>query len=92
MVGAAVSDDLVIGLLLGVGAGLLAGPFIRSWLVWREWSSASDEADRLEMDELVVELLGRPAEDPDASGREERDEANVGPQTSGRAPRKSWPR
>jgi hypothetical protein len=35
----------VIGLIVGGGLGLLAGPAIRSWLAFREWDDASREAD-----------------------------------------------
>jgi hypothetical protein len=47
MVAAAFSGDLLIGLILGLFLGLLVGPVIRSWLSWREWVSASREADLL---------------------------------------------
>jgi hypothetical protein len=47
MVAAAFSGDLLIGLILGLFLGLLVGPLVRSWLSWREWVSASREADLL---------------------------------------------
>jgi hypothetical protein len=40
------SDDLFVGLILGCFIGLLAGPLLRAWLVRREWTHASREADR----------------------------------------------
>jgi hypothetical protein len=39
------SDDLFVGLILGCFIGLLAGPLLRAWLVRREWTQASREAD-----------------------------------------------
>lgn len=47
MVAAAFSTDLLIGLVLGSFLGLLLGPLLRLWLSWREWVSASREADLL---------------------------------------------
>jgi hypothetical protein len=47
MVAAGFSSDLVIGLVLGSFLGLLLGPLLRLWLSWREWVSASAEADLL---------------------------------------------
>lgn len=44
------SGNFVVGLVLGLCVGLLVGPALRSWLVFREWSEASREAklaDRL---------------------------------------------
>jgi hypothetical protein len=41
----AVSGSLAFGVVLGFGAGLLAGPLIRSWLVWHEAEAAGREAD-----------------------------------------------
>jgi len=38
-------DDLFVGLILGCFIGLLAGPVLRAWLVRREWTRASREAD-----------------------------------------------
>jgi hypothetical protein len=38
-------DGFLVGLLVGGGLGLLAGPAIRSWLAFREWEHASREAD-----------------------------------------------
>jgi hypothetical protein len=39
------SDDLFVGLILGCFIGLLAGPLLRAWLIRREWTHASREAD-----------------------------------------------
>ncbi|MGH2673546.1 MAG: hypothetical protein ACRDHC_11270 [Actinomycetota bacterium] len=70
MVAAGFSEDLLIGLVLGSFVGLLLGPLLRAWLSWREWVSASREAnllgdvlERMEArrwPELVI------SEDPDA--------------------------
>jgi hypothetical protein len=35
---------MLIGLLLGIAIGLLLGPMLRSWLVWREHVEADREA------------------------------------------------
>jgi hypothetical protein len=45
--------DLLVGLLVGVCIGLLSGPLVRSWLVYREWTETSREA------RLTDELLSR---------------------------------
>lgn len=47
MVAAAFSSDLFIGLILGCFVGLLLGPLLRAWLSWREWVTASREAQLL---------------------------------------------
>lgn len=47
MVAAGFSEDLLIGLVLGSLVGLLLGPLLRAWLSWREWVSASREANLL---------------------------------------------
>jgi hypothetical protein len=49
----AATDGFVVGLIVGVFVGLLAGPVVRSWLVWREWREASHEA------RLTEDLLER---------------------------------
>ena len=46
MVAIGFSDDLFVGLILGCFIGLLAGPLLRTWLVRREWTQASREADQ----------------------------------------------
>jgi hypothetical protein len=55
------SDDLAVGLVLGLVLGAMASPLIRSWLIWREWSSASQEADRHSVREaqLTHDVLDR---------------------------------
>lgn len=53
MVAALFSADLFVGLGLGLVLGLLIGPVVRSWLIWREWVSASREAN------LVADVLDR---------------------------------
>ena len=44
-------------LILGFVLGLLAGPIVRSWIVWREYKAASHEAW------LAAETLRRLEED-----------------------------
>lgn len=63
-------DGFLVGLLVGGGLGLLAGPAIRSWLAFREWQDASREADltdrlleRMEADAVRFEERADP--DPD---------------------------
>jgi hypothetical protein len=53
MVAASLSPDLFVGLGFGLILGLLIGPVVRSWLIWREWVSASREAN------LVSDVLDR---------------------------------
>jgi hypothetical protein len=54
------SGNFLVGLLLGLCIGLLAGPAFRSWLVFREWSEASREA------KLADRLVTRIETDADA--------------------------
>jgi hypothetical protein len=53
MVAALLTPDLFVGLGFGLVLGLLIGPVVRSWLIWREWVSASREAN------LVADVLDR---------------------------------
>lgn len=53
MIAALLSPDLFVGLGFGLILGLLIGPVVRSWLIWREWVSASREAN------LVSDVLDR---------------------------------
>ena len=53
MVAALLSPDMFVGLGFGLILGLLIGPVVRSWLIWREWVSASREAN------LVSDVLDR---------------------------------
>lgn len=55
------SGDVVVGLVLGFLLGVVAGPLIRSWLVWREAQSASHEADlhASHEAELIADMLNR---------------------------------
>lgn len=53
MVAALLSPDLYVGLGFGLVLGLLIGPVVRSWLIWREWVTASREAN------LVSDVLDR---------------------------------
>jgi hypothetical protein len=66
------SDGFLVGLLVGGGLGLLAGPAIRSWLAFRECEHASREADladrlleRMEADAARFEEAADPDPDPD---------------------------
>ena len=45
MVATRLSDDVFVGLILGCLVGLLAGPLLRAWLIRRERTHASHEAD-----------------------------------------------
>jgi hypothetical protein len=45
--------DLLVGFLVGTTVGLLAGPLLRAWLTFLEWTHASREA------ELTEELIDR---------------------------------
>jgi hypothetical protein len=47
MVAAGLSSDLLVGFVIGSFVGLLLGPLLRLWLSWREWMTASREADLL---------------------------------------------
>lgn len=60
MVSAGISEQLLIGAAFGFVLGLLAGPFLRAWLSWREAEAASREAD------LVRDVLDR-MEEPTSS-------------------------
>ncbi|MGH2691685.1 MAG: hypothetical protein ACRDHM_04210 [Actinomycetota bacterium] len=54
-------------LILGFVLGLIAGPVIRSWIVWREYQAASREAwladETLRRLEQERELPGREADE-----------------------------
>ena len=54
------SGNLVVGLVLGLCIGLLVGPALRSWLIVREWTDASREAN------LADRLLTRLETEADA--------------------------
>lgn len=65
--------DLLVGVLIGVGLGLIAGPLLRTWLIVREWDETSREArltDELmsrldrDLDELPELEDGEPHRDP----------------------------
>jgi hypothetical protein len=56
---------LLIGLMLGIAIGLLLGPVLRSWLVWREHVEASREA------KLHEEILRRMAAPQPPGGADE---------------------
>lgn len=50
VIGVAASGTFASGLIVGVLVGLLVGPLIRSWLVWHEYSKASEEAADVDLD------------------------------------------
>jgi hypothetical protein len=54
--------DLLVGVLLGLAVGLLAGPLLRAWLAIAEWREMSREA------ELTEALIGRLDRDLDELG------------------------
>jgi hypothetical protein len=45
--------DLFVGILIGIAVGLLAGPVLRAWLTYLEWTETSREA------RLTEELISR---------------------------------
>jgi hypothetical protein len=45
MMAAGGGDAFYSGALLGIVTGILAAPVLRSWLVWRSRSEASERAD-----------------------------------------------
>jgi Na+/glutamate symporter len=45
MMAAGGGDAFFSGALLGIVTGILTGPVLRSWLVWRSRSDASERAD-----------------------------------------------
>jgi Na+/glutamate symporter len=45
MMAAGGGDAFFSGALLGIVTGILAGPVLRSWLVWRSRTEASERAD-----------------------------------------------
>ena len=54
--------DLLVGVVIGLAVGFLAGPMLRAWLALAEWRAPSREA------ELTDELLGRLGRDLDGLG------------------------
>jgi hypothetical protein len=82
MVAALLSPDLFVGLGFGLVLGLLIGPIVRSWLIWREWVSASKEAN------LVADVLDRmevaPWTPPEPEGGARSGRAPEGDAPSGR--------
>jgi hypothetical protein len=51
--------DLLVGILIGVAVGFLAGPVLRAWLTYVEWTETSREA------RLTEELISRFGRDLD---------------------------
>jgi hypothetical protein len=82
MVAGLLSPDLFVGLVFGLVLGLLIGPIVRSWLIWREWVSASKEAH------LVADVLDRmevvPWTPPEPDGRAPGGRAPEGDAPNGR--------
>jgi hypothetical protein len=58
------SGNLIVGLLLGLCIGLLVGPAFRSWLVLREWTEASREA---QLADRLVSRIETDAREDDSS-------------------------
>ena len=56
--------DLLVGILIGTAVGLLAGPLLRAWLTFVEWTHASREA---ELTEELIDRLDRELDDHDES-------------------------
>jgi hypothetical protein len=55
--------DLVVGLLVGLGIGLIVGPAVRSWLIIREWAETSRQA------RLADQILSRMRIDAQGDGK-----------------------
>lgn len=55
--------DLVVGLLVGLGIGLIVGPALRSWLIIREWAETSRQA------RLADQILSRMRIDAQGDGK-----------------------
>jgi hypothetical protein len=71
--------DLFVGILIGVAVGLLAGPVLRAWLTYVEWSETSREArltedliDRLDRDLDELPEADDPAPDDERTWRTSR--------------------
>jgi H+/gluconate symporter-like permease len=56
--GADTDSMMIVGFLLGLVAGLLIGPVVRSWLAWREYVAASREA---QLTDAVLRRMAEPA-------------------------------
>ena len=52
--------DLFVGILIGVALGLLAGPVLRAWLTYLEWTETSREA---RLTEDLIDRLDRDLDD-----------------------------
>ena len=48
--------DLLVGILIGLGVGYLAGPLLRAWLTYVEWTETSREA---RLTEALIDRLDR---------------------------------
>jgi hypothetical protein len=72
--------DLIVGLVIGTAIGFLAGPILRHWLAWREWTDASRES------RLTDELLTRLEEDGEFDDEKFEDE----PETDQLPPGVRW--
>jgi hypothetical protein len=69
--------DLIVGLLVGLGIGLIVGPAVRSWLIIREWAETSRQA------RLADQILSRMRIDAQGDGKDS--DADPGDERAG------WP-
>jgi hypothetical protein len=72
MMAAGGGDAFFSGVLLGIVTGILTAPVLRSWLVWRSRSQASERADevaRIERPPASHAVAKGRASLKDASGR-----------------------
>jgi len=58
-------DGFVVGLLFGIFLGLLLGPILRSWLLWRAIEAARREAALA--DAILARMDQQDDEPPDGS-------------------------
>lgn len=55
--------DLLVGVLIGIAVGLLAGPVLRAWLTYQEWAETSREAREARLTEALITRLDRDLDD-----------------------------
>jgi hypothetical protein len=71
--------DLFVGILIGIAVGLLAGPVLKAWLIYVEWTETSREArltealiNRLDHDLDELPQTNEPAPDEQRTWRTSR--------------------